>query len=95
MEYADYYDELMGDSDDEEDGGAELNEDEINQGIKKEHILPVLEWLKDQPAGKKYIVKIANLPRQANEVMIEKMIKKKIKTIKYDQFKLDKDSKSR
>ena len=71
MEYADYYDELMGDSEEEdEDETNNLEEKDINEGIKKEHILPVLEWLKDQDAGKKHVIKIANLPRQANESMI-------------------------
>ena len=63
MEYADYYDELMGDSDEEDDNDANLDAAEVNQGVKKEHILPVLEWLKEQPAGKKHVMKIANLPR--------------------------------
>ena len=67
MEYADYYDELMGemgDSDEEEVNDATgLDNDEINQEVKKEHVLPVLEWLKKQPAGGKHVIKIANLPR--------------------------------
>ena len=53
----------MGDSDDDDDSDANLDQAEINQGVKKEHVLPVLEWLKEQPAGKKHVVKIANLPR--------------------------------
>lgn len=63
LEYADYYDELMGDSEDEDESDANLDQAEINQGVKKEHILPVLEWLKEQPDGKKHVIKIANLPR--------------------------------
>lgn len=66
-EYADYYDELVGDSDEEEDESGNLDEAEVNQGVKKEHVLPVFDWLKDQPQSKKYVIKIANLPRQANE----------------------------
>ena len=46
-EYADYYDELMGDSEDEEDDTTNIKEQEIDEGVKKEHILPVLEWLKE------------------------------------------------
>lgn len=82
-EYADYYDELMGDSD-EDEAGLDLDNEEINQGVKKEHILPVIEWLKEQPEGKKHVVKIVNLPRQANEAMISKMINKKIKNLVFD-----------
>ena len=63
LEYADYYDELIGDSDEEDDNDANLDQAEINQGVKKEHVLPVIEWLKEQPEGKKHVVKIANLPR--------------------------------
>lgn len=63
IEYADYYDELMGDSDEEDEDETDLNQAEINQGVKKEHVLPVLEWLKEQPEGKKHVIKIANLPR--------------------------------
>lgn len=40
--------------------------DEYDVGVKKEHCLPVIEWLKEQPAGKK-VIKLANLPRQATE----------------------------
>ena len=47
VEYADYYDELMGDSDEEDDNDANIDQAEIIQGVKKEHILPVLEWLKE------------------------------------------------
>lgn len=63
IEYADYYDELMGYSLEEDDDDANLDQAEITQGVKKEHVLPVLEWLKEQPAGKKHVIKIANLPR--------------------------------
>ena len=70
VEYADYYDELMGGSEDEDEDDTYMKEQEINEGVKKEHILPVLEWLKEQDAGKKHVIKIANLPRQANETMI-------------------------
>jgi hypothetical protein len=62
MEYADYYDELIGDSDEDEANEENLDESEI-KGVKKEHVLPVVDWLKDQPAGKKHVIKIANLPR--------------------------------
>jgi len=62
MEYADYYDELIGDSDEDEANEENLDEAEI-KGVKKEHVLPVVDWLKDQPAGKKHVIKIANLPR--------------------------------
>lgn len=71
-EYADYYDELCGeyDDNDEEDSDEDqsgVNQDEYNIGVKKEHCLPVIEWLKEQPAGKKHVIKLANLPRQATE----------------------------
>ena len=36
----------MGDSD-EDEAGLDLDNEEINQGVKKEHILPVIEWLKE------------------------------------------------
>lgn len=36
----------MGDSDEEEEDETNMQEKDINEGIKKEHILPVLEWLK-------------------------------------------------
>ena len=94
-DYADYYDELMGDSDEEDIDDTNLNKDEINQEVKKEHVLPVLQWLKDQPEGKKHVIKIANLPRQANEVMIQKMINKKIKNLVYEKFQLSLDTKKR
>ena len=55
----------------------------------------MLEWLKEQPEGKKHAIKIANLPRQANENMILKMINKKIKGLVYDKFNLEKDTKKR
>ena len=41
------------------------------------------------------MIRIANLPRQANEGMITKMIKRKIKNLKYDKFSLEKDAKKR
>jgi len=37
----------MGDSDEEDDNDANIDQAEIIQGVKKEHILPVLEWLKE------------------------------------------------
>ena len=98
IEYADYYDELMGYSVDEDDDDGEDQaqmETEINQGVRKEHILPVLEWLKEQPQGKTHVIKIANLPRQANENMIKNMIQKKIKNLQFDKFSLEKDAKER
>lgn len=51
----------MGDSDEEDE--VDLNQKEINEEVKKEHVLPVLQWLKEQPEGKKHVIKIANLPR--------------------------------
>jgi len=83
----------MGDSDEEDE--VDLNQKEINEEVKKEHVLPVLQWLKEQPEGKKHVIKIANLPRQANEVMIQKMINKKITNLKYEKFQLAKDTKKR
>ena len=70
-EYADYYDELCAEyedheDDDSDDDQAGQNMDEYDVGVKKEHCLPVIEWLKEQPAGKK-VIKLANLPRQATE----------------------------
>ena len=94
-EYADYYDELVGDSDEDEENEGNLDEAEVNQGVKKEHVLPVFDWLKDQPQGKKHVIKIANLPRQANELMITKMLKRKIKNLKYDKFSLEQDQKKK
>lgn len=76
----------MGDSDEEDE--VDLNQKEIIEEVKKEHVLPVLQWLKEQPEGKKHVIKIANLPRQANEVMIQKMINKKIKNLVYEKFQL-------
>ena len=89
---------MAGDSDeegDDEEDETDLNQAEINQGIKKEHVLPVLEWLKEQPEGKKHVIKIANLPRQANEAMILKMINRKIKNLKHDKFSLERDAKEK
>jgi len=51
-EYADYYDELCGEYEDNEDDDSDddqtgVNQDDYNVGVKKEHCLPVIEWLKE------------------------------------------------
>ena len=51
--------------------------------------------MKEQPKDKKHVIKIMNLPRQANETLILKMLSKKVKGLKYEQFSLEKDTKKR
>jgi predicted XRE-type DNA-binding protein len=97
---ADYYDELCGaegedsaDEDNNDDVVEEYNipEDEINKGMRREHCMPVLHWLNEQPADMMHVVKILNIPRQATEDMLKKMLTKKIKDFKYDKLKLETD----
>lgn len=53
--------------DDEEIEDLGIDPNEITLGLRREHCLPVLKWLKDQPSDKKHVIKIANLPRRATE----------------------------
>ena len=56
--------------------------------LASQNVALAAQWLKEQPEGKKHVIKIANLPRQANEVMIQKMINKKITNLVYEKFQL-------
>jgi len=91
-------DEDNGDGDDK-DGGSDdedenynIPDDEANKGIRREHCLPALKWLQEQPKDKMMVVKILNLPRRATEAMILKMLNKKIKDFKHDKFVLEMDN---
>ena len=53
---------MGGESEDDEDDGG-IDQAEIDQNVKKEHVFPVIEWLGQQPKDKKHVVKITNLPR--------------------------------
>lgn len=46
-----------------------------------QHVNPAIQWLKDQPADKKQVVKIENLPKQADKTHIEKLIKNRLERI--------------
>ena len=47
IEYADYYEELMGGESDEGEDDGGIDQAEIDSNVKKEHIFPVIEWLKE------------------------------------------------
>ena len=64
-QYADYYDELIGSDDsaneDSDEEGEQhdvdnydqiVNESEAQKGIRREHCLPGIKWLKEQPKDK-------------------------------------------
>lgn len=61
--------------------------------MRREHCLPVMKWLKEQPADTKHVIKIANLPRRATESMIGKMLNRKIKNFKHEKLALEMDTK--
>lgn len=81
QDYEDYYEELCGsesDEDDEENPEKEkdynevdeynIPEDEANRGIRLEHCIPAIKWLTEEnPADKKHIIKVLNIPRKATE----------------------------
>lgn len=50
---------------DDQDDFKDLDQSEVNKQIRREHCIPALQWLKDQPEGKKHVIKIANVPRLA------------------------------
>ena len=85
-EFDDYYDELDPDaqdviddeehSDQEDDDFAEyygLEQSEAILGMRREHCLPVINWVKKQEP-KNWVIKIANIPRRASEAMVLKML---------------------
>ena len=51
-----------------------IDESTASKGIRREHCIPALEWLKQQPQDKKHIIKIANVPRRATQEMLLKML---------------------
>ena len=67
----DYYNELCGSDEEVEDETTgdyivdEFNipEDEIKKGMRREHCMPVLHWLNEQPADTMHVIKILNIPR--------------------------------
>ena len=95
---ADYYEELCGasqDSDSGDDGVVDeynIPEEEANKGIRREHCMPVLQWLGEQPKDKMHVVKLLNIPRQATENMLLKWLNKKIKGFKHDKLVLEQSS---
>ena len=99
-----YYDELCGsdeenegneDEGDEEEDDYQIGEKEANSGIRREHCLPALNWLKDQPKDKNHIIKICNIPRMASEVMVEKFFKRQFKGLTYSKFGIEHDVKEK
>lgn len=95
-----YYDELCI-SDDESDKEGEnaqdiqeeygLTEAEIKNGIKREHCLPVLAWLSEQPSDQTHVVKISNIPRQATEDMLRRKLQKTVKNFTIEKLVIEKD----
>ena len=87
--------EQKDDDGDAEDELAEhgLEESEVNLALRREHCLPVMKWLKEQPVDKKHVIKIQNLPRRATEAMILKMLNRKIKNFKHEKLALELDTK--
>lgn len=72
-----------------------MDETEANKGVRREHCIPALEWLKQQPQDKKHIIKIANVPRRATQEMLLKMLQKKIKGMKYENYGIEKNDASK
>lgn len=75
------------DEEDIDDLGIDPNE--ITLGLRREHCLPVLKWLKDQETDKKHVLKIENLPRRATEAHVKGMLNRKIKNFKCEKFAIE------
>lgn len=61
----------------DEDEGDELTEEDQKidmQASIQEHVYPAIIWLKQQPEGKKFAVKMSNAPRRAQESNILKYL---------------------
>lgn len=102
-----YYDELCTDSEEEDETGEEsfkadvkehawlnLTEDDFKNGLIREHCLPVLKWLSEQPSDQMHVVKICNIPRKATQDMLLKKIQKLVKGLSYDKLTVEMDKKS-
>ena len=57
----------MEENDEDFDDYHGVDQSEAILGMRREHCLPTIKWLKEQPQDKKWLVKIANLPRRATE----------------------------
>ena len=79
---AEYYDELAGEDDQDENEDGELDE----YSNETQHCLTALEFLESEPDDKLQVIKISNIPRQATEQMLLKQLQKHIKDLKYEKI---------
>ena len=91
----DIYTYVEDDNEKEANYDYQVDEKEATKGIRREHCIPALEWLKGQPADKKHVIKIANVPRRATQEMMLRMLQKKIKGLKYDKYGIEKNDGSK
>ena len=54
----------------------------------------MLKWLSNEEKGKVHVMKICNIPRKATDVMVTKMLQRKIKDLKYEKIIVEMDNKS-